>query len=123
LCEAELADRDGSGGGSDATGRACCEDTGSVTGLRREQRLVLAAIAAAWSVFFIQAWQATTLLDDWFQLGWCKGRELDLEKLEKELGDALWCLAMTAKAAGLSLDAIAAATVKKLEERHPDRIR
>jgi NTP pyrophosphatase (non-canonical NTP hydrolase) len=52
-----------------------------------------------------------------------QGRELDREKLEKELGDALWCLAMTAKAAGLSLDAIAAANIRKLEERHPERIR
>jgi NTP pyrophosphatase (non-canonical NTP hydrolase) len=51
-----------------------------------------------------------------------QGRELDREKLEKELGDAVWCLAMTAKAAGLSLDAIAAANVKKLEQRHPDRL-
>src|ERR1041385_4520531 len=52
-----------------------------------------------------------------------QGRELDRLKLEKELGDVLWCLAMTAKAAGLSLDSIAAANVKKLEERHPDRVR
>jgi NTP pyrophosphatase (non-canonical NTP hydrolase) len=41
--------------------------------------------------------------------------------LEKELGDVLWCLAMTARAAGLSLESIATANVKKLEERHPDR--
>ncbi len=52
-----------------------------------------------------------------------QGRELDREKLEKELGDALWCLAMTAKAAGLSLEAIAAANIAKLEQRHPERIR
>ena len=51
-----------------------------------------------------------------------QGRALDRDRLEKELGDALWCLAMTARAAGLSLDAIAAANVRKLEERHPDRI-
>src|SRR5690349_7112288 len=51
-----------------------------------------------------------------------QGRELDRDKLEKELGDALWCLAMTAKAAGLSLENIAAANVKKLEQRHPDRV-
>ena len=51
-----------------------------------------------------------------------QGRELDREKLEKELGDALWCLAMTAKAAGLSLEKIAASNVKKLEQRHPDRV-
>ena len=52
-----------------------------------------------------------------------QGRELDPERLEKELGDALWCLAMTAKAAGLSLEKVAAANVKKLEERHPDRVK
>jgi NTP pyrophosphatase (non-canonical NTP hydrolase) len=51
-----------------------------------------------------------------------QGRELDREKLEKELGDALWCLAMTAKAAGLSLESVAAANIKKLEARHPYRI-
>ena len=52
-----------------------------------------------------------------------QGRELDREKLEKELGDALWCLAMTARAAGLSLDSIAAINVAKLEQRYPDRVR
>jgi NTP pyrophosphatase (non-canonical NTP hydrolase) len=52
-----------------------------------------------------------------------QGRDLDRDKLEKELGDALWCLAMTAKAAGLSLDSIAAANVAKLELRYPDRVR
>ncbi len=51
-----------------------------------------------------------------------QGRELDRDKLEIELGDALWCLAMTAKAAGLSLEAIAAKNLKKLEQRYPDRI-
>jgi NTP pyrophosphatase (non-canonical NTP hydrolase) len=51
-----------------------------------------------------------------------QGRELDRKRLEQELGDVLWCLAMTAKAAGLSLENVAAANVKKLEQRHPDRI-
>jgi NTP pyrophosphatase (non-canonical NTP hydrolase) len=50
-----------------------------------------------------------------------QGRELDRDKLEKELGDALWCLAMTARAAGLSIEQVAAANLKKLEQRHPDR--
>ena len=49
-------------------------------------------------------------------------RELDREKLEKELGDALWCLAMTARAAGLSLEQVAAGNIKKLEQRHADRL-
>jgi NTP pyrophosphatase (non-canonical NTP hydrolase) len=52
-----------------------------------------------------------------------QGRELDRAKLENELGDVLWCLAMTAKAAGLSLDSVAATNVAKLEARHPDRIK
>ena len=52
-----------------------------------------------------------------------QGRELDREKLEKELGDVLWCLAMTARAAGLALESIAAANIAKLEERHPERIK
>jgi NTP pyrophosphatase (non-canonical NTP hydrolase) len=51
-----------------------------------------------------------------------QGRELDRERLEKELGDVLWCVAMTARAAGLSLDAIAAANIQKLRERYPDRV-
>ena len=52
-----------------------------------------------------------------------QSRPLDLAELEKELGDALWCLAMTAKAAGLSLERVAASNVSKLEHRHPDRVR
>lgn len=51
-----------------------------------------------------------------------QGRTLDRDALEKELGDVLWCLAMTARAAGLSLEAVAAANVRKIEERHPDRL-
>lgn len=51
-----------------------------------------------------------------------QGRELDREQLEQELGDALWCLAMTARAAGIPLDSIATANIAKLETRHPDRI-
>jgi NTP pyrophosphatase (non-canonical NTP hydrolase) len=51
-----------------------------------------------------------------------QGRALDRAMLEKELGDVLWCLAMTARACGLSLDAVAVANVAKLEARHRDRI-
>jgi NTP pyrophosphatase (non-canonical NTP hydrolase) len=51
-----------------------------------------------------------------------QGRSLDREALEKELGDILWCLAMTARATGLSLDSIAVANIRKLEARHPGRI-
>lgn len=38
--------------------------------------MAVAVIAALWAVLFVQAWQSPTLLDDWFQLGWCKGRAL-----------------------------------------------
>ena len=39
--------------------------------------MFVAATAMLWSVFFVQAWQSTTLLDDWYQLGWYKGHALD----------------------------------------------
>ena len=52
-----------------------------------------------------------------------QGKELDRDNLEKELGDVLWCLAMTARAAGLSLEATAASNIAKLEQRHGDRIK
>jgi NTP pyrophosphatase (non-canonical NTP hydrolase) len=51
-----------------------------------------------------------------------QGRTLDRDLLEKELGDVLWCLAMTARASGLSLESVASSNVRKLEERHPDRL-
>jgi NTP pyrophosphatase (non-canonical NTP hydrolase) len=50
-----------------------------------------------------------------------QGKTLDGEKLEEELGDALWCLAMTARASGLSLEKIAAGNIAKLAARHPSR--
>ena len=50
-------------------------------------------------------------------------RDLDRAKLEEELGDALWCIAMTARAAGLSLEQVAAANIAKLEERHSARLK
>ena len=36
-----------------------------------------------------------------------------------ELGDALWCLVMTARSAGIRLDDVAAANVAKLGARYP----
>lgn len=48
-----------------------------------------------------------------------QSRELDREKLKIELGDALWCLAMTARSAGIALDDIATANVAKLSARYP----
>jgi len=47
------------------------------------------------------------------------GRPLDRDRLAEELGDLLWCLAATADAAGLSLDAIADGNLAKLAARHP----
>ena len=49
-----------------------------------------------------------------------QGRALDKQELEIELGDALWCLAITARSAGLSLEQVASANVAKLRSRFPD---
>jgi NTP pyrophosphatase (non-canonical NTP hydrolase) len=49
-----------------------------------------------------------------------QGRPLDRVALAAELGDALWCLAIAARSAGLSLDEVAADNVKRLEARHPE---
>lgn len=48
------------------------------------------------------------------------GRPLDRARLAEELGDALWCLAATADAAGLSLAEVADGNLAKLAARHPD---
>ena len=49
-----------------------------------------------------------------------QGREADLPRLTEELGDVLWCVAVTAKSLGLSLEDIAAANQRKLSRRHPN---
>lgn len=49
-----------------------------------------------------------------------QAHELQRDKLTSELGDALWCLAMTARTAGVSLEQVAAANVAKLRARYPD---
>jgi NTP pyrophosphatase (non-canonical NTP hydrolase) len=46
-------------------------------------------------------------------------REAARERLVEELGDALWCLTVTADTLGISLGEVAAANVSKLERRHP----
>lgn len=46
-------------------------------------------------------------------------REVDPARLAEELGDALWCLAVTAHALGLSLSRVAEANQAKLALRHP----
>lgn len=48
-----------------------------------------------------------------------QSRELDRETLKIELGDALWCLAMTARSADIRLEDVAAANVAKLGARYP----
>lgn len=50
-----------------------------------------------------------------------QNRVVPPERLAEELGDALWCLAITADTLGLSLSAIAEANQAKLRERYPDR--
>ena len=49
-----------------------------------------------------------------------QSHSLQREKLQTELGDALWCLAMTAHSAGLTLEQVAAGNVAKLRARYPD---
>ena len=48
-----------------------------------------------------------------------QGRPLDRESLTLELGDALWCVAITADTLGISLEAVARRNVEKLRVRHP----
>jgi NTP pyrophosphatase (non-canonical NTP hydrolase) len=50
-------------------------------------------------------------------------RPMHAERLREELGDALWCLAITARTAGLTLDEVAAANIEKLRARHPEGFR
>jgi NTP pyrophosphatase (non-canonical NTP hydrolase) len=44
---------------------------------------------------------------------------LDRDRITKELGDALWNIAMTARAAGISLEQVATANIAKLRDRYP----
>ena len=48
-----------------------------------------------------------------------QGRPLDRDSLTLELGDALWCVAVTADTLGISLEAVARRNVDKLRARHP----
>jgi NTP pyrophosphatase (non-canonical NTP hydrolase) len=49
-----------------------------------------------------------------------QGRPLDRDALAKELGDALWCLAIAARCIGVPLSDVAARNLEKLRARHPD---
>ena len=52
-----------------------------------------------------------------------QGKDVDQSRLTEELGDVLWCLAITAHSVGVSLSAVAAANQEKLARRHPDGFR
>jgi NTP pyrophosphatase (non-canonical NTP hydrolase) len=47
-------------------------------------------------------------------------RDIDQARLTEELGDVLWCLAVTADTLGIPLSRIAQANQEKLQRRHPD---
>ena len=47
-------------------------------------------------------------------------RDIDAARLTEELGDVLWCLAVTAHTLGIPLSRIAQANQEKLQHRHPD---
>lgn len=49
-----------------------------------------------------------------------QGKEVSAERLTEELGDVLWCLAVTADTLGLSLSTVAAGNTAKLSRRHPN---
>ena len=48
-----------------------------------------------------------------------QGRPLDRDAVMLELGDALWCLAISADTLGISLADVARRNVEKLRLRHP----
>ncbi|MEP6730262.1 MAG: MazG nucleotide pyrophosphohydrolase domain-containing protein [bacterium] len=48
-----------------------------------------------------------------------QGRVLDRDAVTKELGDALWCLAITAHMIGVPLSEVARVNEEKLRARHP----
>jgi NTP pyrophosphatase (non-canonical NTP hydrolase) len=49
-----------------------------------------------------------------------QGRALDSVALAKELGDALWCLAVAARCIGVPLSDVAGRNLEKLRARHPN---
>jgi NTP pyrophosphatase (non-canonical NTP hydrolase) len=48
-----------------------------------------------------------------------QGRVLDHDALVRELGDALWCIAIAASSIGVPLSEVARANEEKLRARHP----
>jgi len=49
-----------------------------------------------------------------------QGRPLDRDALAKELGDALWCIAVAARCIEIPLSEVAEHNLAKLQARHPD---
>jgi NTP pyrophosphatase (non-canonical NTP hydrolase) len=49
-----------------------------------------------------------------------QARDIDPARLTEELGDVLWCLAVTADSLGITLLQAAEANEAKLRRRHPD---
>ena len=49
-----------------------------------------------------------------------QNRDVDPARLTEELGDVLWCLAVTANSLGVSLSDVARANQAKLAARHPN---
>lgn len=50
-------------------------------------------------------------------------RTLDRDAITRELGDALWCLAITARTLGIPLSEVARVNEEKLLARHPSGFR
>jgi NTP pyrophosphatase (non-canonical NTP hydrolase) len=48
-----------------------------------------------------------------------QGRALDRAEVTKELGDALWCIAIAASTLGIPLSEVARVNEEKLRKRHP----
>ena len=49
-----------------------------------------------------------------------QGRALDRDALARELGDALWCLAVAAQCIEVPLSQVASRNIEKLHQRHPN---
>lgn len=49
-----------------------------------------------------------------------QGRALDRDALAKELGDALWCIAVAARCIDTPLSEVARRNIDKLSQRHPN---
>ena len=49
-----------------------------------------------------------------------QGRPLNRDALARELGDALWCVAVASRCLGMPLSEIASRNLEKLRERHPN---